>query len=46
MRFYSPLLHTFYSLKIMLFKKKKKHTHTYRNLFPINVTIGIPETAP
>ena len=30
MRFYSPLLHTFYSLKIMLFKKKKKkHTHTH-----------------
>ena len=48
MRFYSPLLHTFYSLKIMLFKKKKKktHTHTHRNLFPTNVTIGIPETAP
>ena len=30
MRYYSPLLHTFYSLKIMLFKKKKKkHTHTH-----------------
>ena len=29
MRFYSPLLHTFYSLKIMLFQKKKTHTHTH-----------------
>ena len=32
MRFYSPLLHTFYSLKIMLFKKKKKNTHTHTHI--------------